>query len=142
MYSVNNPVHFVTKDGKMSPSAFIPFCEFGGNMSTMGISVKPFAVPVCNSFQEKILNDQLCYEVDLDRYSNKDNIDRELGEGLVILLDFNEDRQVTFEQNQRVELDEDDLKIMESDVNYQADVYLEAIGKYNNCKDYWRNNDI
>ena len=132
----------INEEGDMSPSAFIPFCDFGGDMLSMGVKIEQFEFPVCNSFQPKILNDQLCYEVDLDRYSNKDNIDRELGEGLVILLDFNEDRQVTFEQNQRVELDEDDLKIMESDVNYQADVYLEAIGKYNNCKDYWRNNDI
>ena len=31
---VNHPVHFKTKEGKMSPSALIPFCDaLGGNMS-------------------------------------------------------------------------------------------------------------
>ena len=32
-------------------------------MSAMGVKIDKFDVPVCNSFQAKILNDQLCYEV-------------------------------------------------------------------------------
>ena len=67
----NHPVHFVTNGGELSPSAFIPFCEFGGNMSAMGVKIDQFDVPVCNSFQAKVLNDQLCYEVDLNRFTNK-----------------------------------------------------------------------
>ena len=47
-------------------------------MSTMGVKIDQFDVPVCNSFQAKILNDQLCYEVDLKRFAAKDNIENEV----------------------------------------------------------------
>ena len=97
--SIKHPVHFVNKYGKKSPSAFIPFCEFGGNMSAMGMKIDQFSIPVCNSFQAKILNDQLCFEVDLNKFSNKDNIENELGIGFYFLVDYNEDRNVSFPIN-------------------------------------------
>ena len=34
--SVNHPIHIIDKYYQKNPSAFIPFCEFGGNMSIMG----------------------------------------------------------------------------------------------------------
>ena len=43
-------------------------------MSTVGVKLDQFDDPVCNSFHAKILNDQLCYEVDLNSFSNKSNI--------------------------------------------------------------------
>ena len=52
----------------MSPSAFIPFCELAGDMSVVGTKLDKFEVPVCNSFKAKILNDQLCYEIDVNEY--------------------------------------------------------------------------
>ena len=33
---VNHPVHIIDRDGKLSPSAFIPFCELEGNMFSNG----------------------------------------------------------------------------------------------------------
>ena len=54
----NHPVHIITKDNLPSPSALIPFCEFGGSMSVVGIKIDQFDVPVCNCFQARILNDQ------------------------------------------------------------------------------------
>ena len=77
----NHPVHLVKSSVQYSPSALIPFCEFGGNMSSMGVTTQHFDFPVCNSFQATILNDQLCYEVDLNKFSNKDNIENELKSG-------------------------------------------------------------
>ena len=68
-------------------------------MSAMGRMVEEFNVPVCNSFQAKILNDQLCYEVDLNKYSNRNNIDRDLALGFSFIMDYNEDRQVIFNDN-------------------------------------------
>ena len=47
-------------------------------MSSVGVKIDQFDVPVCNSFQAKILNAQLCYEVDLNWLSHKHNIKREL----------------------------------------------------------------
>ena len=126
----NHPVHFVTNGGELSPSAFIPFCEFGGNMSAMGVKIDQFPVPVCNSFKEKILNDQLCYEIDLNKYSNKDNIKRELDAGFVFLMDYNEERQVGFEEEfTTAENDSFTSKIIESDHSQHAAIYLNTIGK-------------
>ena len=81
-------MHFISKEKKLSPSAFIPLCEFGGNMSSVGIFIDHMNVFLCNSFQAKVLNDQLCYEVDLNRISNKDNIENELKTGFVFIMDI------------------------------------------------------
>ena len=126
---MNHPVHFVTEDGKMSPSAFIPFCGFGGNMTGMGVMIEQFDIPVCNSFQANIFNDQLCYEVDLNRFSDKTNIDQDLKLGFWFLLDYNEDRQVTKDKDEESEAFID--KILQSDnYNHHALIYLNTIGKY------------
>ena len=69
------------KDNKVFPSAFIPFCDFGENMSAMGMKIDQFSIKVCNSFQPKIMNDQLCYEVDLDKFSRKYKLERDSPEG-------------------------------------------------------------
>ena len=114
----------------MSVSAFIPFCDFGGNMSSMGVKIDMFGIPVCNSFQAKILNDQLCYEVDLNRFSNKNNIGRELKLGFHFVMDYNEDRQFISEN-----FSENKMKfglansISEFDVSHNAVIYLDTIGK-------------
>ena len=64
-------------------------------MMVLGIKVDNFSVPVCNSFKAKILNDQLCYEIDLDQY--RSNISGEkLKQGISFLIDKNEDRQYSW----------------------------------------------
>ena len=128
----NHPVHFVNKDGKLSPSAFIPFCAFGRNISTMGIKINQFGIPVCSTFQAKILNDQLCYEVDLKRLSNKENIKHELKSGFAFIMDYNEDRQVK-KKEKMIAMDNKKkfMKIlMELNNNDHANIYLSTIGKY------------
>ena len=64
-------------------------------MSAVGIKLDQFDDPVCNSFQATLINDQLCYEIDLNRVSNESNIDKELELGFYIFMDYNEDRQLT-----------------------------------------------
>ena len=83
-----HPVHLISKTGKISPSAFIPFCEFGGNMSAMEFQSEHFDVPICNSFVPKILNDELCYEVDVNKFTT-DNTKKELKLGLIFIMDYN-----------------------------------------------------
>ena len=118
----------------MSPSAFIPFCDFGGNMSAMGVMIDQFDVPVCNSFQAKIFKDQLCYEVDLNSMSNKNknNIGKELQTGFYFLMDYNEDRQVTFDH---IVGEEREFNLATSLANAdhydQASIYLNTVGKIN-----------
>ena len=129
---LNHPVHIIDKEGNLSPSALIPFCEFAGNMSTMGVEIEHFDVSVCNSFQAKVLNDQLCYEVDLNRFTNRDNKENELKLGFAFIMDYNEDRQVTFDQDFKEE-DEDGLvnRIAKSDDDKHASIFLDTIGKLN-----------
>ena len=131
MSSVHHPVHIVNKEGGRSPSAFIPFCEFGSNMSSMGVRIEEFDVPVCNSFKAKVLNDQLCYEVDLNRFSNKDNIENELKSGFVFIMDYNEDRQINTIQGKKANTTRDESlthKIVKSNDNQHAFIYLNTIG--------------
>ena len=61
-------------------------------MSMMGVKIANFDVPVCNSFSNVILFDQLCYEIDVNRFSGSFSV-KSLKEGLTFLVDLNEDRQ-------------------------------------------------
>ena len=61
-----HPVHILDRQGRVSPSAFIPLCEFGGNMSIMGEESPLFDLPICNKFRPKIRNGQLCYQVNVN----------------------------------------------------------------------------
>ena len=88
----NHPVH-MRDNGQWSPSAFIPFCDFGGDMMVLGIKVDNFSVPVCNSFKARVLNDQLCYEVDVNEIISESFSAKDLKLGLVLLIDENMDRQ-------------------------------------------------
>ena len=97
-------------------------------MSAMGVMIDQFDVPVCNAFQAKILNDQLCYEVDLNKFSNKDNVDEELELGFNFLMDYNEDRQVTFDQGMRNEKFDLSGNVVKSNQMQDATVYLNTIG--------------
>ena len=126
-----HPVHIINKENSTSQSAFIPFCEIGGNMSAMGVEIDQFNFPVCNSFKEKVLNDQLCYEVDLNRFVNVNTIDRDLELGFTFIMDYNEDRQVTFDRNisnrENIGLT---TSIVESDHHQHAFIYLNTIGNF------------
>ena len=89
---MNHPVHIKEEDGKWSPSAMIPFCGFEGNMSFMGVNMDHFDVPVCNSFRATILNDQLCYEVDPNEFTD-DVLDKSSIKSIHFYVDTNDDRQ-------------------------------------------------
>ena len=63
-------------------------------MSAMGVKIDQFDVPVCNSFQAKMLQDQICYEVDPNQFKTH-KIEHDLELGLAFFMDYNEDRQVS-----------------------------------------------
>ena len=85
-------------------------------------------LPVCNSFQAKILNDQLCYEVDLNDFS--ENKEHELQSGFVFIMDYNEDKQVSNDnddhQNQMAGLVR---RIVKSNFKQKATIHLNTIRK-------------
>ena len=58
----------------------------------MSIKIENFSLPVCNSFKAVIHKDQLCYQVELEKYRKKENLKEQLENGLRLILDYNEDR--------------------------------------------------
>ena len=83
---LNHPVHIIDTSGVLSPSALIPFCKFG---NWIGVKIDKIDVPVCDIFQAKILNDQLCYEVDPNKFSDSTKMT-----GFTFYVDTNNDRQI------------------------------------------------
>ena len=124
----NHPVHIFDKNGFLSPTAFIPFCSFGGNMKSMGRRSELYDVPVCNSFKSKIRNNQLCYEIDLEDYKDPNNIEKQLKEGLVLIMDYNEERQMPqLMEHEKAELD--GFYLLSDDQN-SVKIHLETISNY------------
>ena len=124
---INHPVHIVDENYNLSPSAFIPFCEFGGNMSALGVKIEQFSVPVCNSFKALVLNNQLCYEVDLKKHFSKESLKAGLELGLILLVDYNIDRQINVIKNKN----KDTTMASKFEVKYKpdiVDIFIEAIG--------------
>ena len=113
------------RDGDISASSFIPFCSFGNDMKIMGKEINGFTSPVCDSFEAKIRNDQFCYEVDLDKYKDKDKIKEQLKSGLVLLLDYNLERQ-SEEYNQK-----EVHKLGSDEKENDLHIYLDTISKSN-----------
>ena len=66
-------------------------------MSAMGVKIDQLNVPVCNSFKAKIMQDQLCYQVDPNKF--RDKIDLKAGLALTLFIDYNEDRQSRIDDN-------------------------------------------
>ena len=58
----------------------------------MSVMNDHFDVPVCSSFQAKILKDKLCYEVDLNKFKNQ--VQNNFDHGIIFLIDTNIDRQI------------------------------------------------
>lgn len=91
----NHPVHIINNRGDLSFSSFIPFCSFGDKL--IGANLDGFNLPVCNIFKPKHFIDKICYETSLQNL--KDNTDimkimRQLELGLMLVLDYNEERQM------------------------------------------------
>ena len=84
----------MNSDGNKSPTSFITFCSFGRDMEVLGKKIEGFDNPVCNSFQATVHIDQVCFEIDLEHYKDKENIANQLESGLEIILDYNEERQI------------------------------------------------
>ena len=126
----NHPVHIYDEVGNLSPSALIPFCDFGRSKSTIGNMMEDYELPVCDSFKAKVMNDQLCYEVDLHEYRNNNN-NIGLKTGLVFFMDYNEDRQVILKENDQ--MPEDDAFVDKVDASLddeKASIYLNTLGEY------------
>ena len=98
----------------------------------MGVKIDEFDNPVCSSFKAKILNNALCYEVDLENYKIHDKLEKQLKLGLVFFMDYNEDKQLIMDES--VEGAEGDVSRGEiidgSNEDENAFIYLDTIGEH------------
>ena len=104
-----HPAHIKDDKGMFSPTALIPFCEFGGKMSNMGVKIDKFEVPFCNSFQAKLIQDQLCYSVDPNKYRRFLHRKDELS--LSLYINYNVERQFisNYMNNSNSSIDENSI---------------------------------
>ena len=93
--NIHHPVHLVDEEGKLSPSALIPFCDFGGDVSWLAEKVSEFDLAVCNSFRKTLLKGQLCYTLDVNQLRREKFTSEDFSLGLTLLLDYNEDRMIS-----------------------------------------------
>ena len=122
-------MHIIDNEGALSPSSFIPFCSFGEDMESLGTRIKDFDIPVCSSFQAKIKDDQLCYELDLHKLKNNTDIEDQLKSGLFLVLDYNEDRQLIMKN--QISKTSEKLKMFSSDKENKAQIHLDTISMIN-----------
>ena len=121
----NHPVHIMNSEGGVSPSSFIPFCIFGSNMTALGRNTAEFSVPVCNIFEAKVHNEQLCYEVDLELLNDDDDMNHQLKDGLLLILDFNEDIQTDIADEQFMNYEERNYFYSNEEISVQ--IHLDTI---------------
>ena len=98
-------------------------------METLGTRIKEFDIPICNSFQAKVKDDQLCYELDLQKLKNNTVIEDQLKSGLFLVLDYNEDRQLIM-KNEIPKTSEKE-KMFTSDKENKAQIHLDTISMIN-----------
>ena len=124
----NHPPHL-----KNSPSAFIPFCEYTGNMLSVGEYIENFDFPVCNSFRPTVLGGQLCYQFDVNSIETNTTSGQPY---LMFVLDYNEDREYNTLSDMDEDEHKDDPKALHeidknNDNNNEAMIYIETLGKIN-----------
>ena len=81
-------------------------------MSLLGRKVDGFQDPVCSAFTRKIVNNQLCYEVDLNRFREQVHWKESLQSGLSLVIDTNDEYDV-----RNLMTEDGNIKIVEDKLN-------------------------
>ena len=97
------------------PSTFIPFCSIDGNMDLIGQKIDKFSHPVCTHFRPRVLDGQVCYQLDLQDVQDKIRLSKGEENGLTFVMDYNEDRMINL-PNSSTSTDE-------------ALIYVDTLGK-------------
>jgi hypothetical protein len=128
----NHPVHIMPgHQQSISPSAFIPFCSFGGDMLVMGKTINNFNIPVCDKFRKTFLDGQLCYQLDANELRNKVDKKKMASQEIVLLLDYNFERMVKDEGRDLPTMDNALLSGVNTENNMDAMIYIETLGNNN-----------
>ena len=95
----------------------------------MGVKIDQFDVPVCNSFKDRIVIDQLCYEVDPNLYINTGIVENARKFDLILIIDYNEDRQLFLDDESVEKYKVQTRFTFDSDASTQHSfIYIETIG--------------
>ena len=101
-------------------------------MSLLGRKVEGFQVPVCSAFTGKIVNNQLCYEVDLNRFRDQVDWEEALQSGLSLVIDTNDEYDVRklLTEDGNIETQQDKLDSYDNrQLEGKFSIYLKTISK-------------
>ena len=88
-------MHLLDDNENLSPSAFIPFCSFQGSPDLLSRDFDNLSLPVCSSFKKKLLDGQLCYQIDVNTLINETSATGLQKGGLALLVDDNAEYDLT-----------------------------------------------
>ena len=113
-------------------SAFIPFCAFEGQLRiSESISrLTNLTFPICQSFVPTSLDGQLCYKLQVNT-TTKGSENRE---GLVLILDMNEDRSLAVDSPQNI-MSKDDpidfsMNLMTNPKRNSATIHIKTLSSF------------
>ena len=89
-----------------------------------------FSLPVCNIFNEVLLDGQVCYQADLTNDKIRDMVDKRkiATDGFVMLLDYNENRMVELGDLGR-RGGGDTTLLGKREIDNDVMLYVETVGK-------------
>ena len=103
-------------------------------MSLLGRKVDGFQDPVCSAFTRKIVNNQLCYEVDLNRFRDQVDWKESLQSGLFLAIDTNDEYDVrkllTVDENIKTEEDNMMVSYFNKNLQKKFSILLKTISRY------------
>ena len=102
-------------------------------MSLLGRKVNGFQDPVCSAFTRKIVNNQLCYEIDLNRFRDQVDWKESLQSGLSLVIDTNDEYDVRklMTENRNIKTEEDVLdSYFKNNWQEKFSIILKTISKY------------
>ena len=115
-----------------SVSAFIPFCAFEGKLRiSESISRIPnLTFPICQSFHPTSMDGQLCYKLGVNRASKGS----ENREGLLLILDMNEDLFVPIDSSNNTMSKSDpidfSMNLMTSPHQKSAKIHIKTLSSF------------
>ena len=99
-------------------------------MAVVGTKLDNFDMPICTKFRPTILKGQLCYQVDVNEYKSQVDKQMLISHGLVLLLDYNEDKMGPDGKDDFKVATAKDLSHMQknNDETQDALIYVETLG--------------
>ena len=127
----NHPVHILDDNDNISPSAFIPFCSFQGSPDLLSREFANFSLPVCTSFKKRLLNGQLCYQIDVNTLVNETTAAGLQRGGLALLVDANAEYDLnTFRKAPEEDIFDDFTEeFFEAEESEKIMIHIETISK-------------